>query len=231
MAIINLIRKVQKRNDECLPNHQGTKPHQFSFFYQVRRVFFICFLFFLISSAKDTAKGSEIDSEFDTSEATISREISLDEKIKHNDKEMSKLSISLHKNFRRKISVSGSVAGHHVIIVDDMIDTGHTLKNAVEVISRNFSATNFDFAKIVHFSFFRSSKNLVPRDAMFWPRMVFFRANQCRFYVPIAISFTKLSSQTPFLKPRAKTSLKTWYMSLTLVVSLMFLKITTLLST
>ena len=41
MAIINLIRKVQKRNDECLPNHQGTKTHQLALFK--------CFFFHLLS--------------------------------------------------------------------------------------------------------------------------------------------------------------------------------------
>ena len=121
---------------------------------------------------------------------------------------MSKLSISLHKNFRRKISVSGSVAGRHVIIVDDMIDTGHTLKNAVEVISRNFFDAILHFSTFVHFSmFFRYSKNLVPWDVTFWRRMAFFPATQCKFYVPIVISFTKLSSPIPFLRLTAKKSL------------------------
>ena len=33
----------------------------------------------------------------------------------------------------RQISVAGSVAGRNVILIDDMIDTGHTLKEAIEV--------------------------------------------------------------------------------------------------
>ena len=35
----------------------------------------------------------------------------------------------------RQISVAGSVAGRNVILIDDMIDTGHTLKEAIEVKS------------------------------------------------------------------------------------------------
>jgi phosphoribosylpyrophosphate synthetase len=40
-----------------------------------------------------------------------------------------------HQNHKsqRKISISGSVSGRHVIIVDDMIDTGQTIKEAIEV--------------------------------------------------------------------------------------------------
>ena len=47
----------------------------------------------------------------------------------------SKLIVSLNK----QISVSGSVAGRNVILIDDMIDTGHTLKEAIEVIHYSYS--------------------------------------------------------------------------------------------
>ena len=36
-------------------------------------------------------------------------------------------------NRHKKISLSGSVSGRRVIVVDDMIDTGHTIKEAIEV--------------------------------------------------------------------------------------------------
>ena len=38
-------------------------------------------------------------------------------------------------NRHKKISLSGSVSGRRVIVVDDMIDTGHTIKEAIEVNS------------------------------------------------------------------------------------------------
>ena len=47
-------------------------------------------------------------------------------------KSANKIAMGLARSLK-KVSVSGSVHGRNVIIVDDMIDTGFTLKNAVEV--------------------------------------------------------------------------------------------------
>ena len=47
-------------------------------------------------------------------------------------KSANKIAMGLARSLK-KVSVSGSVHGRNVIIVDDMIDTGITLKNAVEV--------------------------------------------------------------------------------------------------
>jgi len=44
----------------------------------------------------------------------------------------------------RQISVAGSVAGRNVILIDDMIDTGHTLKEAIETL-RKFGASGVHF--------------------------------------------------------------------------------------
>ena len=50
----------------------------------------------------------------------------------HRSKSANKIAMGLARSLK-KVSVSGSVHGRNVIIVDDMIDTGFTLKNAVEV--------------------------------------------------------------------------------------------------
>lgn len=40
-------------------------------------------------------------------------------------------------NRHKKISLSGSVSGRRVIVVDDMIDTGHTIKEAMETLKKH----------------------------------------------------------------------------------------------
>ena len=42
-------------------------------------------------------------------------------------------SASAHTTRYKKISLSGSVSGRKIIVVDDMIDTGQTIKEAMEV--------------------------------------------------------------------------------------------------
>ena len=58
---------------------------------------------------------------------------SLDDELEKRspEKEVNKLAVSLSRH--KKISLSGSVSGRQVIVVDDMIDTGHTLKEALAV--------------------------------------------------------------------------------------------------
>ena len=51
----------------------------------------------------------------------------------HRSKSANKIAMAGLARSLKKVSVSGSVHGRNVIIVDDMIDTGITLKNAVEV--------------------------------------------------------------------------------------------------
>ena len=67
-----------------------------------------------------------MDSELDHFEASET----IDEKT--TEKKLNTSSV-LNRQFNRKISVSGRVGGRNCIIVDDMIDTGRTAKNAIEV--------------------------------------------------------------------------------------------------
>ena len=58
----------------------------------------------------------------------------------------------------REISVAGSVKGRDVILIDDMIDTGQTLKEAIEVSNIVFLV--FAYLFNCHFRKFESSKKM-----------------------------------------------------------------------
>ena len=92
------------------------------------------------SSQSSTRKSSEVDS--DTKDVTEEENANQSTLMTNNgnngaasfrrSKSANKIAMGLARSLK-KVSVSGSVHGRNVIIVDDMIDTGITLKNAVEV--------------------------------------------------------------------------------------------------
>ena len=97
------------------------------------------------SSQSSTRKSSEVDS--DTKDVTEEDNANQYQMMTNNggttagnsgsasfrrSKSANKIAMGLARSLK-KVSVSGSVHGRNVIIVDDMIDTGITLKNAVEV--------------------------------------------------------------------------------------------------
>ena len=93
------------------------------------------------SSQSSTRKSSEVDS--DTKDVTEEENANQSTLMTNNgnngaassfrrSKSANKIAMGLARSLK-KVSVSGSVNGRNIIIVDDMIDTGITLKNAVEV--------------------------------------------------------------------------------------------------
>jgi len=94
------------------------------------------------SSSRDQKSSErEIETESDAKEsASDARESALEDDQDKNQhlKNFSKLTVSLSRH-KKKISLSGSVSGRQCIIVDDMIDTGSTLKDAIETL-RKFGA-------------------------------------------------------------------------------------------
>jgi len=96
------------------------------------------------SSQSSTRKSSEVDS--DTKDVTEEENANQSTLMTNNgnngaasfrrSKSANKIAMGLARSLK-KVSVSGSVHGRNVIIVDDMIDTGITLKNAVEVLKKS----------------------------------------------------------------------------------------------
>ena len=89
-------------------------------------------------------KSSERELEPSESDTKENNEIGLPD---HHPKHYLAKRSHLVPGLNRQISVAGSVAGRNVILIDDMIDTGHTLKEAIEVKS-NFCKESDSFLKV-----------------------------------------------------------------------------------
>jgi len=73
-------------------------------------------------------------------------------------------------NRHKKISLSGSVSGRRVIVVDDMIDTGHTIKEAIETLKKHGAVGVYVMA--THGIFSGNSVEIVKNNSDFIQKIV-----------------------------------------------------------